>query len=1225
MVFPVIRNYFATHLHTTNFCKASASLGPLRNRILSSHLTPSSTLGKYQFSKISHSQTNTKLIKSSQLFRTFASDSQEPTFKEKIQKQFDKIGIALRQKYDELKKIDKEKVKKIVNDRRFRLVIVGLIAYLVYDEKRDDLERTKKKEEEVDVIIKLREFVQQFNKDFQNSNGNEESNKTISSHRAEAIKQILHYRTLGNLSPRQHSHPNKFLSSLAFLTLTEADDIPIKYFAFKNLKMLLRQKYDPTESIGSLLSLEHRIGQMLLQMNEIDKPVPFMHEQVSCYNLVLEKIFLSLLHGGSAISNNDRDDVYKRATAICKRLEKNVAFQYEAHSASVLSQHLQTPSQPVSETLRAIFSIDSLIKENKEEWNAILLESASLAQGVDKLRQFLTNAPSVVGQGKEYIDRLLLNWDTGKTDLYASMLMSRPDWSSSFSNNGLDVLKRALQQAKASKNDWLPLFRIVTALSEIVLSKAEETVRRQAFNEITGLIDSTTPWQVRYKIATILFQLKTDLYFQHAAMAELEKHKSVKIPPVTISKRLFSKTDPNSALQNSLTYFESIQDKLKGVDQILKGLRVNTLGKLSDRIRDAQAADFIPRENNLSQIANQFYTYNGSDTAIQIIYAMRGFGKTTLAASYAEKYLGDYAEVYWLDAKSLDEDIKFVADQIDIPKVDAASGAIKSLDERKLMLQKRLEDKKNHGWLLIIDDVSPKDCEKIKSFLPSTGGHLLMTTYQPAVLPQFPYHYPKELHGFSEMESQHYLLQGLSSTEENRKYASDISRDLLGLPSALSAVKTYINKTGCSFQDYAKFHQSNRKKYLKSTYGPWIANFEKAREKYPLVSKLLPFLAELNPNDIPASLIVSWVSIINPNTDENEIFDALGGLIDFDLIKGRNSLYSIHQFVQEAIKSSLENENKANLGSMIQTFVNTVLFQEEEPPKILLAVEKVMNTINEDDNKSWAKIEQLIPHCTVLAEKYTATNCLKITSMLHRKISRYYYHMGDYNNAQTTIEKAITEAEKFYKKREHLDIALGLFQLADIMRNQGRLKTAEGISMESLDIRKKIHKSDDNLEVAASFYQLGIILRRQNRLEEAETKLQTSLKIRKKIHGTEEHLNISAVLLQLGNICMQKKDFMNAKNYFEKALGLNRKILKNDEHDFIATSLHRLGAALQSLGDVKRAGEHFELALQILKRIYKPDHPKIKKVLFSQLQLKENIEERAEYEKIKQAGWEPLS
>ncbi len=130
------------------------------------------------------------------------------------------------------------------------------------------------------------------------------------------------------------------------------------------------------------------MGQRLKESNEVQSPIAFLHEQVHCYNLVLEKIFLSTLHAGSSISHDSKLEIRNRSREIAKRLEKNPAFQFEAQNARVLSDHLETPSQKVTETLSALFALESVYQEASTDIRSLLLESLTLKQRLDQLKSF---------------------------------------------------------------------------------------------------------------------------------------------------------------------------------------------------------------------------------------------------------------------------------------------------------------------------------------------------------------------------------------------------------------------------------------------------------------------------------------------------------------------------------------------------------------------------------------------------------------------------------------------------------------------------------------------------------------------------------------------------------------------------------------------------------------------------------------------------------------------
>ena len=60
---------------------------------------------------------------------------------------------------------------------------------------------------------------------------------------------------------------------------------------------------------------------------------------------------------------------------------------------------------------------------------------------------------------------------------------------------------------------------------------------------------------------------------------------------------------------------------------------------------------FLGREDSLAAIAAALARYEGR-VAITALHGLRGVGKTTLAAAYAERHRGDYRATWWIRAQT---------------------------------------------------------------------------------------------------------------------------------------------------------------------------------------------------------------------------------------------------------------------------------------------------------------------------------------------------------------------------------------------------------------------------------------------------------------------------------------------------------------------------------------------------------------------------------------------
>jgi hypothetical protein len=130
---------------------------------------------------------------------------------------------------------------------------------------------------------------------------------------------------------------------------------------------------------------------------------------------------------------------------------------------------------------------------------------------------------------------------------------------------------------------------------------------------------------------------------------------------------------------------------------------------------------FMGRDDALGAIEQAFKRYEGR-VAITALHGLRGVGKTTLAAAYAERHPGGYRATWWIRAQaetSMRADL--VALGIRLDWVSAGAKEEQAVDT----VMERLRHE-GEGILLIFDNAI--DADAIKPYLPRGGGALVLVT-----------------------------------------------------------------------------------------------------------------------------------------------------------------------------------------------------------------------------------------------------------------------------------------------------------------------------------------------------------------------------------------------------------------------------------------------------------------------------------------------------------------
>jgi len=129
----------------------------------------------------------------------------------------------------------------------------------------------------------------------------------------------------------------------------------------------------------------------------------------------------------------------------------------------------------------------------------------------------------------------------------------------------------------------------------------------------------------------------------------------------------------------------------------------------------------LGREDSLAAIEAALSRYEGR-VAITALHGLRGVGKTTLAAAYAERHRGDHRATWWIRAQTAD------SMRADLGALGVRLGWVKA-DEKEepalAVVRERLRHE-GEGILLIYDNAL--DAEALKPYLPPGGVARVLVT-----------------------------------------------------------------------------------------------------------------------------------------------------------------------------------------------------------------------------------------------------------------------------------------------------------------------------------------------------------------------------------------------------------------------------------------------------------------------------------------------------------------
>jgi len=222
---------------------------------------------------------------------------------------------------------------------------------------------------------------------------------------------------------------------------------------------------------------------------------------------------------------------------------------------------------------------------------------------------------------------------------------------------------------------------------------------------------------------------------------------------------------------------------------------------------------FIGREALFKQLAERFEASSaGQRVVLSAVSGLGGVGKTHLAIHYLHRTQQAYELRAWFRAESA---TTLLADYQEFAYEKGLMKQSDKFDKQKVIELVKQFLEKHSQWLAVYDNV--ENYEEIRAFLPTKGGHVLLTTRRH----EWPAQWPKEqtvgwgrveVDVFTAEEALDYLKKftGRSGVEEEASMKA-LAEELGRLPLALAQAAAYIKRRVVSVTDYRdRYRQSKR-------------------------------------------------------------------------------------------------------------------------------------------------------------------------------------------------------------------------------------------------------------------------------------------------------------------------------------------------------------------------------------------------------------------------------
>jgi tetratricopeptide (TPR) repeat protein len=600
---------------------------------------------------------------------------------------------------------------------------------------------------------------------------------------------------------------------------------------------------------------------------------------------------------------------------------------------------------------------------------------------------------------------------------------------------------------------------------------------------------------------------------------------------------------------------------------------------------------FLGRDDVLAEIKTALAVDQGR-VAITALYGLRGVGKTTLAAAYAERHRADYRATWWIRAETE------ATLRADLASLGVRLGWVAADEKEEPALAAAMQRLRyeGDGVLLVYDNAN--NAGEIRRYLPRGGAARVIVTSNAPNWSGIAA--PVPIRVWPPQTGADYLIAQAGRAGE-RDAALALSEALGGLPLAHEQAAAYCDRLGISLAEYLKRFQGtpvellDTEKDAAAEYHDRITvaktfalAIDEAAKRHPAAEPLIVYAALLAPEPIPLYLFAeatgefgqSFAAAI-AGDGLDEAVAALRGfaLIDREPIPDERDptittdCIRLHRLVRQVASARRDGE-----------------LLESERRRLIEALATVYPAEVFRDPKTWPRARRLdaLAMALVSTEGELPGGGEAPASLLLDRLASYRQGaLAAYASARPLFERALAIDEKALSPDDR-NIAASLNNLGHLLRFQDDLAGARSYYQRALPIYETA-LGLDHPDTASCLDNLGGLLLAQGELVGARPYVERGLAIREKACGPD-HPETAYSLINLGHLVQKQGDLAGARPHYERALEIHEKALGPD-HPATASSLSYLGSLFHAQDDIARALPLFERALAIYEKAVGPQHP----------------------------------
>jgi tetratricopeptide (TPR) repeat protein len=591
----------------------------------------------------------------------------------------------------------------------------------------------------------------------------------------------------------------------------------------------------------------------------------------------------------------------------------------------------------------------------------------------------------------------------------------------------------------------------------------------------------------------------------------------------------------------------------------------------------ARNGRFTGRENDLRELRNRL-SARGSVviSALPVaLQGMGGIGKTQLALEYAHRFKASYDVTWWISAGR----VAFVDTQLGDLGRQMGVGVGAAPDAARAVLEALSRaDSPRRRWLLIYDNA--EDIEKVNEFMPSGGGHVIITSRNSAWADRTD---TMQIDVFKRQESMDHFFRRVAeiSVEEARRLAERLG----DLPIAVAASAAWLADTGFGVADYIQQIEQRGlsaiplpgddnagQDQVASLQAVWDLSLSLLQERSPGAYRLLQVCSVMDPS-IGLDLIYSeqlaeFLKEYDPDVTEQpvrgKLVQALNrlALVRVERMERRpgersGGRITIHRLVQDAVRERMDDE---------------LLDKTRHQVHLVLAGNRPSR--DADDPDSWPTLRLLWPHL----EASDAVGCEdeSVRRLLDERI-RYLWVMGDFARG---LDRAVQTEARWVERLGELEVGTAeytvlkrqllhlRFNKANILRSLGQFQESRALDASVLEEQREL-VGPQHPHTLATAGSLAGDLRSLGQYNDALERDEATHKAWRDVFGDEN----PRTLMALNNVATSYRligDFRRALELDELAY-LGRQNLLGDRHPQTLQSAGHIGRDLREAGEYQRS------------------------------------------------------